>query len=92
MWQYRLSKVPQGRPILSASTIYQSTYGGGLHRIAKNFGEFKNWFDPQAVAFLAEWPQGVVVLRTDGRLASIGTLSGPTVGHRRRGRLHPGAG
>jgi hypothetical protein len=71
VWQYRLAGPPQGGPILTDSAIYQGVRGGGLHRIAKHQGEFKNWFDPQGAQFLAEWPQGVVVLRTDGSLALI---------------------
>lgn len=73
VWQYRLVRPPMGGPLLSASSIYQLTHAGGLHRIAKNYGEFKNWFDPQGVAMLAEWPAGVVVLRDDDTVALVGS-------------------
>lgn len=71
VWQYRLARQPQGGPVLSRAAIYQATRGGGLHRIAKVQGQFRNWFDPQAVQMLAEWPEGVVVLRSDGSVALI---------------------
>lgn len=72
VWQYRLAGSPEGGPILTDSAIYQAVRGGGLHRIAKHQGEFKNWYDPKGRQFLAEWPRGAVLLRTDGSLALIG--------------------
>jgi len=72
VWQYRLAKRPSGGPLVSATAVYQATEGGGLHRIPKTPGEFRAWFDPQGLQVLSEWPQGVVVLRTDGSLALIG--------------------
>jgi hypothetical protein len=72
VWQYRLAKRPSGGPIPTRSAIYQATEDGGLHRIPKVPGEFRAWFDPQGRQVLAEWPEGVVVLRTDGSLALIG--------------------
>ncbi|MBP7934015.1 MAG: PQQ-binding-like beta-propeller repeat protein [Phycisphaerae bacterium] len=35
-----------------------------------------SWIDPEAVQFLAEWPQGTVVLHANGRLALVNPVSG----------------
>lgn len=71
VWQYRLAKNPEGGPILTETAIYQATIGGGLHRIPKFPGEFKAWYAPDAQRFMADWPQGIVVLTNDAKLALI---------------------
>lgn len=71
LWQYRLAKEPAAGPVVTTTTIYQTTIGGGLHRIAREPGESKNWYDPQATQFVAEWPRGVVVLCEGGDLALV---------------------
>ncbi len=75
-WQYRLAKSPVGSPILTKSAIYQATIDGGLQRLAKVPGDFKGWFAPEARQFLAEWPQGVLVVQTDGSLGLLDKDSG----------------
>lgn len=38
-----------------------------------------SWIDPEAVQFLAEWPQGTVVLHANGRLALVSAVTGKIV-------------
>lgn len=38
-----------------------------------------SWIDPEAVQFLAEWPQGTVVLHANGRLALVSSVTGKIV-------------
>jgi len=68
--EYRLPKPPAGGPVVTRTSIYQATYGGGVQRIGVN-PEWPNWFADQAKQFLAEWPRQVVLLRTDGKVELV---------------------
>ncbi|GMU24769.1 MAG: hypothetical protein AMXMBFR13_48410 [Phycisphaerae bacterium] len=70
LWQYRLPRPPAGAPVVTETSVFQALVDGGVQRIGLERVK-PNWLAADAVKFLAEWPQRVVVLCKDGRVALI---------------------
>ncbi len=72
---YRLEATPRGGPVVTATSVYQATGEGGLHRIGLT-PDLPNWFHRNAKMFLAEWPHSVAVLRNDGKIDFVDSRTG----------------
>lgn len=77
-WKYLLPNRPVGGPAVTKTSAYQAVVGGGVQRVGLK-QVWPNWFATDAKQFLAEWPDRVALLQTDGKIAIARLQTGQTL-------------